>query len=134
MAYPEFDFSKVSCLPELWYTSNLRESDKKKIAELIQTRKLADYSDKQRLVLELLRNQQITESPEALRRRAFMIKSELKKLKEKHCNFLLISHYYVIQYMNTRAFGALDNKPVDEVDLKNCCPYYNNLEKILSYK
>jgi hypothetical protein len=57
VAYPEFDFSKVSSLPELWYTSNLRESDKKKIAELIQTRKLADYSDKQRLVLELLRNQ-----------------------------------------------------------------------------
>jgi len=63
-----------------------------------------------------------------------MIKKELRKLKEKHCNLLLVSHYYVIQYINSRAFGPLDHKPVDDVDLKNCSPYYNNLEKILAYK
>jgi hypothetical protein len=101
---------------------------------VIKKRKLTNYEDKQRLVLELLRNEEITESSQVLRQRVFMIKNELKKLKEKHCSFLLISHYYVIQYMNTRAFRALDNKPVDDVDLKNCSPYYNNLEKILSYK
>jgi len=56
------------------------------------------------------------------------------RLKEKHCNILLISHYYIIQYINSRAFNELDHKPLDDVDLKNCFPYYNNLEDLLNYR
>jgi len=40
---------------------------------------------------------------------------------------LLISHYYIIQYVNTKFFNEDDHSPMHEVDLKNCFPYYNRL-------
>lgn len=51
----------------------------------------------------------------------------MKDLKEKYGNILSISHYYIIQYVNSKAFNDFDHKPVDDVDLKNCYPYYNNI-------
>jgi hypothetical protein len=76
----------------------------------------------------------VEESREVLRNRSWEIKKEMLKLKQNHCNILLISHYYIIQYINSKAFNEMNHKPVIDVDLKNCIPYYNNLQDILNYK
>ena len=82
----------------------------------------------------MINQNQVEEDAQILRNRAWKIKKELLRFKQKHCNILLISHYYVIQYLNTKSFNEIDHRPVDDVDLKNCHPYYNNLQELLNYK
>jgi hypothetical protein len=129
-----FDFSRMLNQPELWFIEHLRPQDKKKIYLEIAKRKLTTFKDKQLLVLEMIRNKKIEEDRQILRERAWEIKKTMKNIKRKHCNMLIISHYYIIQYVNTRSFNEEDHSPVDDVDLKNCFPYYNNIDQLLECK
>lgn len=127
-SFPEFDFSRVMKLPQLWFIENLGVENKRKIYQQMKKRKILLYEDKQLLVLEMIRNNEVQQDRQILRKRSWQIKREMLRLKEKHCNILLISHYYIIQYINSKAFNEMSHKPIEDVDLKNCFPYYNNLE------
>jgi hypothetical protein len=52
----------------------------------------------------MLKKKVIHENSQILRERAWKIKLLLKNIKEKHYKILVISHYYIIQYINTKAF------------------------------
>ena len=54
----------------------------------------------------------------------------LKEYKERYRRIAVVSHWYILTTMLSRKFGE-DGANLDYDDVKNCVPYFVNLNDIL---
>lgn len=118
---------------ELWFVEILAQKHTESCLSHIEKHQPQTYEEKQRRILELVKEKVVYESPQELRERIWKVKTLLQEYRQRYRRIAIVSHFQVITTLIAKEYdewgtvlgGAL---------IQNATPMHVKIADLLAIK